>query len=153
MQKTLTPVFILVALLSPSAAIGQVISTDYGISERTWAFSKASPGTDRIIFAWTPTLSVFDAVQFLVGECNRTDSSDEPTGKHKVIFKNILLSGVDSGNSFEVSSISRRIKKGLQRGRLSGISRFRCRLRLRQTRSFLSWGTSKSPRRWHHGTY
>lgn len=105
---------ILIALLLPATARGQAINTDIGLTDRTWTF-KASPGTDMIIFAWIPVLSVFDAEIFLIGECYRVDDEGEPVGKHRVIFKNIMLVGVDSENSVEATRSSQRIKNGLQK--------------------------------------
>ncbi len=105
---------LLVASLVGGAASGQEINTDYGVTERSW-ISRSSPGTDLVVFAWIPELSVFEADLFLVGECYRADSSDEPVGTHRAIFNNIELVGVDSGNTVDAVRISKRIRNGIQK--------------------------------------
>ena len=103
-----------IIVLAPVSTSAQVINTDMGATERVWAF-KSSPGTHPVAFVWIPTLSVFDAELFLIGECYREDSLGEPVGRHRVIFKNIVLVGVDSENSVEAVRSAQRIRNGFQK--------------------------------------
>ncbi len=117
MRKPITEVAcgaILIALLVPGAALGQVISYDLGITERSWLF-RSLPGIDPVIFAWIPEHSVFDAELFLIGECYRENDLGEPVGRHRVVFKKILLVGVDSGNEVGAVRVSKRIRDGIQK--------------------------------------
>lgn len=58
---------------------------------------------------------MFDAELFLMGECYREDSLGEPLGRHRVVFRNIVLVGVDSGNEVGAEKASQRIRDGIQK--------------------------------------
>jgi len=103
----------LVVIGAPAGAAVPVVSIDSGFIERAW-LATAKPKTDAVAFIWIPSSSLFDAELFLLGECSRFDGFGIPTGSHKVTFKNIVLTGVDSGNEVLAATGKERLTNGVQ---------------------------------------
>jgi len=102
-----------VVLVAPAGAQGPVISIDSGLTERVWLES-SRPRTDELSFTWHPSLSVLEAELFLFGNCVRFDVSGTPVGRNKVVFKNFVLTGVDSGNEVPAARIAEQLSQGEQ---------------------------------------
>lgn len=109
---------VLLALATVTAgavsAATPAINSDSGSSERTWA-SNANAGTDLVAFVWQPELPIGGTLYVVYGECSRDDDTGLPRGKHKVIFKNLQLQGIDSGNAIGAVTQKEAIKNGVQK--------------------------------------
>ena len=114
-MRTLAVLLLPAALMAgPALAAVPAIHSDSGSSERTWS-SPTNPGTEPVTFVWHPLRPVATTFYVIYGECLRSDDAGVPRGKHKVVFKNLQLFGLDSENAVGAANQTEVIKNGVQR--------------------------------------
>lgn len=71
-------------------------------------------GTRFVQWLWWPNYAVGSTPYVVYAFCERHDENGEPTGKNKVVFKNVTLRGVDTDTEVTLRRKSTRLRDGMQ---------------------------------------
>jgi len=111
-MKTLATSVIVLALAGSVFAAPPMIHSDSGSSERTWG-SSSKPGTTEVTFVFHRERPAPSTRYIAYGECERSDQAGTRRGEHRLVFKNVRLTGVDSGATATLPKLADDLRDGV----------------------------------------
>jgi len=110
-MKTLATSVVVLAVAGWAFAASPIVHSDSGSSERAWA-SSSNPGTTEVTFVFRRERPAPSSRYVAYGECERSDQAGTLRGDHRLVFKNVRLTGVDSGATATLRKLADNLRDG-----------------------------------------
>jgi hypothetical protein len=111
-MKNLAILVIVLAVADPAFAAPPMVHSDSGSSERAWS-SSSKPGMTEVAFVFRRERPAATTRYVAYGECERSDQAGTSRGEHRLVFKNVRLTGVDSGVTAALPKLADDLRDGV----------------------------------------